>query len=476
MKKQKILKKLIICAGIIFTLAGCTKEGPLPDFKPLGSDPVGIEDDINLTGKTFQINLNECTPLIYFSDNTNYGNYQAVIDITPKFTMLNDWPKAGDKLEITYNDVANEDFPVIYSNIVDTSARANYWTLLGSQTDILFYKNIKKGTTNETKVTFVFAQSPYDNISLQLFYEQSTMNKTASLGSITDFGKDSPEDCEFIYDFKNMDEHPLNITTYLYVDGFYLEVSETKTLLPYTSARFYYDFDKLEKKYSNFYGENVFFLRKIEHPAFTWTDNNRQNLSWNSFYFTGWRNKPSEIRNKKFTDFEHFNYEYNASENTYYHNAPDYPSTGLSEITSEDRQRPDEPLLDTGIAFPFNVWGNNYQAYIPLFTDSGLNKGDKIKLTITGTPNDSINNLLVYIVDTSPETGNYWRELSSLQTIKNLIIKNEPFNYEYTFEIVADSVAVDLSNIKLVLGYMSSVLNKETSMEHCTISYEKLQF
>ena len=474
MKKQKILKKLISCAGIIFTLAGCTKEGPLPDFKPLGSDPVGIEDDINLTGKTFQINLNECTPLIYFSDNTNYGNYQAVIDITPKFDV---WPQAGDKLEITYNDVANEDFPVIYSNIVDTSARANYWTLLGSQTDILFYRNIKKGTTNETKVTFVFAQSPYDNISLQLFYEQSTMNKTASLGSITDFGKDSPEDCEFIYDFKNMDEHPLNITTYLYVDGFYLEVSETKTLLPYTSARFYYDFDKLEKKYSNFYGENVFFLRKIEHPAFTWTDNNRQNLSWNSFYFTGWRNKPSEIRNKKFTDFEHFNYEYNASENTYYHNAPDYPSTGLSEITSEDRQRPDKPFLDTGIAFPHNNNSslNNYQAYIPLFTDSSLNKGDKIKLTITGIPNDSIKKLYVFIVDNSPQAKN-WSYLTDPKIIETIdtLTKDQSFNYEHIFEIVEDSVAVDLSDIKLVLSYPASVLNKETSMEHCTISYEEL--
>ena len=475
MKRQKTLGKLIIIAGIILAFAGCTKEGPYPDIKPLGSDPIGTEESVKLTGKTFSIDLNECTPLIYFADNTYYGNYQAIIDITPKFRQLNDWPKAGDQLEITYNYVANEDFPAIYSSLVDISERASFWTTLSSEIDVLVYKNLKKGTTKEAKVNFIFAQAPYDNISVQVFYDKNSLNKTASIGTTTGFGNDSPADCEFMCDFKNMDEHPLKITTYLCVDGLYLEVSETKTLLPYSSARFYYDFDNLQEKYSNFYGDNVYFLRKIEHPAFDWANENREIINWNyPWDFSGWKTKPFDLINKKLTSNETFNYTYNESTGNYSHNPVDNPDSGFSNLTSEDKQQPDEPYLDTAIAFPYNAWGPNYQASIPVFTDSGLKTGDRIKLTLTGVPDDTIGTAYICIADNSPEVENYWRVLAYEQTINNVFIANKSFTYEHTFDIIADSGAIDLSKIRLVIRYESNVLNKATSMKHCNIKIEKL--
>ena len=95
-------------------------------------------------------------------------------------------------------------------------------------------------------------------------------------------------------------------------------------------------------------------------------------------------------------------------------------------------------------------------------------------MTLTGVPDDTIGTAYICIADNSPEVENYWRVLAYERTINNVFIANKSFTYEHTFDIIADSGAIDLSKIRLVIRYESNVLNKATSMKHCNIKIEKL--
>ena len=481
MKKEKLIKTILVSIGIMLALFGCNNQSDTPesDLNTPDSELNAPQSDPVSNKTSYNINLNELDPQIVFWDNFDYDkNFQCLIDITQYFAEK--WPKAGDTVTITYTASPSANISAVYSNVVDSSEKANYWMYLVEEQDVLFANNLQEDKTFSSKVTFTFNKAPFDNVTLHLFYWSNDFCNISSFntGDKLYLGEASPATCDFIGDFKNTTTHPLGIIAFLYFDNTLIEISKPKMILPNGSTRFYCDFKELEKKYgTKLYSNQTAFWCRIIQPGFTWTDSKGNNYTWNEHPFWVGGVNPGDLNGKIQTVFEAAINNYNASDNTYSHDYINHPDNELRLITDEDRQIPNLTFTNTRVQFDYNYYGPNYQTFVQLF-DEPLKAGDKIKLNISGIPEDSIKDLSLCIADNSAQAPNYWLVLSkeaenSESSIKNLT-KGQSFNFEYTFEIVNDSVAYNSSDIKLALKYELDDLNKATSIKNCTISVEKL--
>ena len=475
MKKEKFLcvfsrffKMTAVITALIITLASCKKE-PSTTTKP--------------TPTTYSIDLTDPDSPIFFWDNLDYLNFQQVINLNDYFSEK--WPEAGDKVTITYNATSSASIPAVYCNIVDNSEKANYWMLLAEEEDSIFAENLQENKHFSTTITFTFDRTPLENVCLQLFYWAADFCNIAYFYTNEPFllGEASPATCDFIADVKNTTTHPISVIAHLWFDDSktFVNISKPKTILPNGSTRFYCDLAELEAKYgTKLYSDDTYFWCQIIQPPFKWTDSSKVEYTWGDPYmFWAGSVKPVEVKDKIFTCFITAKNEYNESTNEYTHNYYENPDNSVRDITEEDRSIPNLPFTNTRVQFDYNAYGLNYQTSIQTFNEP-LKTGEKYKLSISGVPEDSIKELSVCITDISPQ-ANYWRVLSKEaenkdndpSSIKNLTA-NESFNYEYTFEIVNDSVAFDLSQLIIALKYEIDDLDKVTSIKNCTISVKKL--
>lgn len=460
---KKIIKLLLLASTLFCVFTSCTKTLDLPEVKA-GDDPYGISNDpVNNNSKTYKVNLNDLLKIGIF-DYLN-EKYIKSFEITSAFSEL---PKVGDKIEVSFEGIAPASLRNLYCNIYDNS-----YYFITNQSDFILVENLQEGKDFKGSVIIPVTYKPVEALYIQLYYDQLEYNNRLVFGKSTGFGATAPKDCDSIWDFKNTDCNDIAISTMLFIDGKVVEASDFKLIKPNASVRFYYNFTELEAKYGEkLYSNNSYFIRNIHVFPFSWTSPDSKTINWSSNDWYGWFFNPSTIKNEKRTTLESFKYRYDSASDTYYHSAYDNEHNTLEDLTEQDKINPDLPYFDTVVNFPYNPYGPNYQTTISLFDDTPLAKGDKIKLTISGISYDSIEKLYVNIADVSEE-ADYWLALSDdLQIFTTNINGEIKFSAEYTIEITKDPISNNPKDTKLFLNYVD--LKKETSIEHCTISFEKL--
>lgn len=128
------MKKLLVLVGILaaFSLMGCPKD-PKDPVNPPASDPIENPSEPETPAAPVVITY---TDDITIADNHNqYGdNFQVNIDCLKDIQL-----KAGEKVKVEFKaDITREKVVnTIKGNFVDTSAAANYWTVLNDPTDVV---------------------------------------------------------------------------------------------------------------------------------------------------------------------------------------------------------------------------------------------------------------------------------------------------------------------------------------------------
>lgn len=113
----------------------------------------------------------------------SYGpNYQANANFTP--LVKGKKPKKGDTVEIYAKGTSDIDLPYIRVDLVDTSAAANYWTVLtpDSQKEQLGVTGIKAGTPFEIHMTYTLDKDVKGAIEFIMAYDDG--DRAAEFGKV----------------------------------------------------------------------------------------------------------------------------------------------------------------------------------------------------------------------------------------------------------------------------------------------------
>ncbi len=109
----------------------------------------------------------------------NYAeNYQSNPLPSFKTQLKGDLPKAGDTIELHYKLTSNVDLPVISINVIDASAKANYWTVItGENTEDLppLLTDVKAGETYEGVWSYVLKKDALGDVSVCLMYDDPAL-------------------------------------------------------------------------------------------------------------------------------------------------------------------------------------------------------------------------------------------------------------------------------------------------------------
>ena len=119
----------------------------------------------------------------------SYGpNYQATAKFTP--LIKGKKPKKGDTVEIYAKGTSNIDLSYIAVDLVDTSAAANYWTLVppAAQQDQLGAQDIKAGTPFEIHMTYTLDKDVKGALEFVMRYDDADWTG-GKLGSFAKVGK-----------------------------------------------------------------------------------------------------------------------------------------------------------------------------------------------------------------------------------------------------------------------------------------------
>lgn len=93
--------------------------------------------------RTYVLDVGEVSPTVSLVFNQYGPNYQA----TPDFSkyMKGDKPQKGDTMEVHMKFKPSIDLPILYAQVVDNSAKANYWTTMTDA--VVVGENLKAGQT-----------------------------------------------------------------------------------------------------------------------------------------------------------------------------------------------------------------------------------------------------------------------------------------------------------------------------------------